>query len=733
MRVRRTAELDWELPRSRGRGAVAYHAGRWAFALGLAGLTYAVFPVAGGVSVPMLEVGEVAQEAVLAPFDFAVRRSPEELRSEAEALAASVPSVYDFRPAALDSVLADLDSLFTGLAEVVSGSAAGAAQVVGVRLTPEEIAYLAPAARRQAFQRSLRSLFVRSLRRGVAAAGTLETERMREIVVRRDGLEGFARRDTLWTYDQFLQSRVAVHPDPGSALADQLYLKLVNRLFRPSLVYNAVETEARREELRASVDSVKYVVRAQEAIVRANDLVTPAVRERLLALRAELLRRGGSGVRPAAALGQVLANGLLLAIVWLLLALYRRDIYDRLRRVATLALIFAVVIVASAINRAHLASVPELIPVPFAAILTSVLFGGRLAMIVGAVLALLIAMQAVFGTVHAVLVATVAGVASAISVRGIRHRHALLVAVLYVVAALLVADLSLVLRSGRPVVEAGAGIPWGVANAFVSAALAFYVLPVFERMAQVTTDLTLLELSDPNRPLLRRLATEAPGTYAHSVAMANLCEATCNALGANGLLARVGCYYHDIGKLKKPQYFVENQMQGANPHDKLKPEVSAAIIRNHVRDGLALAEEYGLPDVVKAFIPEHHGTMEIAYFLDRARARGGDDELDLAEYRYPGPRPRSVETAVAMLADGVEAALRVLEDPTEQQIKDAIAHLIRQRVEARQLDEAPITMAQLAGIEEEFVRFYAGVRHARIDYPAAGGGITADWQAASEV
>src|SRR5574341_558011 len=186
----------------------------------------------------------------------------------------------------------------------------------------------------------------------------------------------------------------------------------------------------------------------------------------------------------------------------------------------------------------------------------------------------------------------------------------------------------------------------GAANGLVSAALATIALPVFEAAARVTTDLTLLELSDPNQPLLRRLAMEAPGTYAHSVAMANLCEAACNAIGANGLLARVGCYYHDIGKLKRPQFFVENQGHGANPHDKLKPDVSAGIIRAHVKEGIALAEEHRLPDAVKAFIPEHHGTLEISYFLERARARGALNGADAETFRYPGPRPRSVETAV---------------------------------------------------------------------------------------
>ncbi|MBI3082148.1 MAG: HDIG domain-containing protein, partial [Gemmatimonadetes bacterium] len=315
--------------------------------------------------------------------------------------------------------------------------------------------------------------------------------------------------------------------------------------------------------------------------------------------------------------------------------------------------------------------------------------------------------------------------------RTVRRRSQLLAASGIVAAGFGLAALTVSLRYGWSAPEMGASALRGAVNGLVSAALVTIALPVFEAWARVTTNLTLLELSDPNHRLLRRLATEAPGTYAHSIAMANLCEAACNAIGASGLLARVGCYYHDIGKLRRPQFFVENQGHGANPHDKLKPDVSAGIIRAHVRDGIALAEEHRLPEAVRAFIPEHHGTLEITYFLERARARGALDGADPETFRYPGPPPRSVETAVAMLADGVEAALRVLDDPTPQQVRDAIEHLIEQRIQARQLAEAPLTLAQLDRVREEFVRVLASMYHNRIDYPVASGGITAEWNAAS--
>ena len=228
--------------------------------------------------------------------------------------------------------------------------------------------------------------------------------------------------------------------------------------------------------------------------------------------------------------------------------------------------------------------------------------------------------------------------------------------------------------------------------------------------------------------MLRRLATEAPGTYAHSVAMANLCEAACNAIGANGLLARVGCYYHDIGKLVRPLYFVENLGHAKNPHDHLKPSQSATVIRRHVEDGLRLADEHRLPEVVRAFIPEHHGTSPISYFVEKAREAEPQalEREDL--FRYPGPGPTSAETAVALLADSVEAALRVLDEPTPETAHDAIEHLVDARIESGQLRGAPLTLAQIEIVKQEFVRVLSGMYHDRLDYPEDAGGITADWE-----
>jgi len=710
-----------------------FHGARWGLLAALALVTYALYPVARSFDTPVLEVGDVSPVEVLAPFTFPVPKSPPELAREAGALAATVRPIYRYQGAAVDTVVTQAERLFAQLDAARSDSArTEAARRFGVRLLPEETRLLVGGERRAAYRRALIRLAREVLVRGVPASGTIEFEVSREVVVQREGGERVVARDSVLSFARYLARRTAFHPAPNSSLGDQVFVKLIHGVFRPTLVPNVAETERLRASMRASVDSIKDVVQANERIVAAHELVTAEARDRLLALRAELLHRGEGRVGDwRGMIGQIITNAAILAVLWLLLLLYRRDTYDDLRQLAALTAILTITVLGAWLNLRFVSPAPELIPIPFAAMLVAVLLGGRVAMVVALVLAVLLGTQAAYGGQSALYIAALGGVAATLGLRPIRRRSQLLAAAGLVTAAFALAALTVGLRYGWTATLMGASALRGVVNGLVSTALVTIALPVFEAAARVTTDLTLLELSDPSQPLLRRLAMEAPGTYAHSIAMANLCEAACNAIGANGLLARVGCYYHDVGKLRRPQFFVENQSHGTNPHDKLKPEVSAGIIRGHVKDGIALAEEHRLPDAIRVFIPEHHGTQEISYFLDRARTRGAPEPDDADSFRYPGPRPRSVETAVAMLADGVEAAIRVLDDPSPQQVHDAIEHLIEQRVQAGQLAEAPLTLAQLERVRETFTRVLGSMSHNRIDYPVATGGITAEWNPAS--
>jgi putative nucleotidyltransferase with HDIG domain len=523
-----------------------------------------------------------------------------------------------------------------------------------------------------------------------------------------------------------------LNPEPNSSVADVLYLKLARQFFRPTLTLNQAETERRRNELRGSVDPSKYIVRAGDRIVAPNEVVTNDTHERLLALHQELLRRGAATTYSIrGVVGPLLRDMLILSIFWVLLLFYRRETYSDLRQVALIAGLFSVLLLQAGIVARSYPTHPEIVFMPFVAMMMTVLFNGRVSLIAALVLAVVIGLQPVFHDVPATFLCVVGGVTAALSVKTLRSRSNFYAPVLIIAGGYLTGALALGLASGWPIEEIALRGLLGAVNGLISAGLTFFLLPVAESVTHITTDLTLLELSDPSRPLLRRLSLEAPGTYAHSVAMANLVEAACNRIGANGLLGRVGCYYHDIGKVKNPMYFVENQIPGNNPHDRLKPLQSAQIIKAHVTDGLALAAAAQVPDSVAAFIPEHHGTTEITYFLDKAKKSDGGQVRNPEAFVYPGPKPRSMETAIAMIADSVEAALRVLEDLTPQKIEEAIDHIVRTKVNAGQLDEAPLTLQQIEQVKQAFLLVLSGMYHNRIDYPESSGGISATWHPAA--
>jgi putative nucleotidyltransferase with HDIG domain len=229
----------------------------------------------------------------------------------------------------------------------------------------------------------------------------------------------------------------------------------------------------------------------------------------------------------------------------------------------------------------------------------------------------------------------------------------------------------------------------------------------------------LLELANPSSRLLRRLLLETPGTYHHSVMVGNLAERAAETIGADPLLARVAAYYHDIGKMKNPLAFIENQAGAQNIHDELSAEVSARIIAGHIRDGIDLGYEYGLPTQIIAFIPQHHGTSVMSYFYDKAlqEAGGHVEAVNQALFRYPGPRPQSREAAILMLADGVEASVRSLDDKDEASIRAMVDRIVDARLEDGQLDDAELTMKAIGQIKDAFVGQLLGMYHTRIKYP----------------
>lgn len=259
---------------------------------------------------------------------------------------------------------------------------------------------------------------------------------------------------------------------------------------------------------------------------------------------------------------------------------------------------------------------------------------------------------------------------------------------------------------------------WVFVNGLAAGVLITALLPYIERAFNIITDIGLLELSDLNRPLLKHLALEAPGSYNHSLIVGSLAEAAARQIGANDLLARVSAYYHDIGKLNKPQYFVENEGLSPSKHQNLSPAMSSLIITAHTKDGLELGKEYKLPRKILRIIQEHHGSTLVEYFYHQAKEKNQDNQqVEESAFRYPGPLPRSKESAIVMLADAVESASRTMKDPSPAHLEQLVHDLIVKRLMGGQLNECNLTFRELQQIEISFIKVLAGIYHGRIKYP----------------
>jgi putative nucleotidyltransferase with HDIG domain len=705
---------------------VGRHAVRLLLAPSVAVLAFISFPRSGGV-VPELEAGSVSETDIIAPIRFVVVKSEATRSRDAERLAARIRPLVIHLPEEAGGARRAADRFFAAFDSALAAGATpeAAGEAAGTPLPPEAARALTRASERAAAREALLRVLAHSAQ-GFLAPGVSRSELGAEAVLRSGGTERVVPSESLRIFSDLLVRFAADLPRTW-ANRERAIAPLLAALYRPTLTYDREATELLRDEARRGADSVEAVVLAGQRIVGAHEVVTEEQVRRVQALRSALAASGvGRANTLLASVGALGLNTLIAGLFGVMLLFYRPELYRSWRSLATFACGFALTAVAAGLLARYAPGRIELIPVALPTILFAILFDARIAAVAAMALAALIGAQPVLRGTDALVFCFVGGVAAALSLGKIRSRTQAYTSVIIVAAIYAAAAAVSGAAANETLASIGVSAGLGGVNALLSAALAMIMLPLLEQFTRSTTDLRLIELADPSRPLLRRLATEAPGTYAHSVAMANLCEAACNAIGANGLLARVGCYYHDVGKLANPLLFAENMGRGKSPHEQLSAEQSAAVIRRHVEDGLALAREHGLPEVLRRFIPEHHGTQEITFFLGRARESGAVVRSEA--FRYPGPRPQSAETAVALLADAVEAALRVLDEPTPEKLRDAIGHLVDQRIESGQLRDAPLTLREIEIVKREFLRVLAGMYHQRVEYPENAGGITADWE-----
>ena len=515
-----------------------------------------------------------------------------------------------------------------------------------------------------------------------------------------------------WSISTVLADRWLDQP-----IALQIAEKMLGALIRPNLFLDEEATARQLTINEAEIVPTQGIVRENEVIVRNGDRVTADIMRKIDSLRGEVLQQSGAEIQWKTSLGHFLVTISSLMIFFLYLYLLRRPIWRDNAKITLITLLFLGVIALYAIAlRAALIDM-YVVPVAIVAVLLTVIFDSRVAFFGSLTLALIGShlLNYDFSFTFATVFASTLGI---FSVRDIRNRSQFFISASVVFAGYLVVLTANLLLQNMPTARFTDLVIFVGINA-VLLLLAYPALWIFERVFDITTDLTLLELSDTNRPLLKELSLRAPGTFNHVLQVANLAESAAAAIGANALLVRVGALYHDIGKMIKPEYFVENQRGGINPHDGLKPRMSALIIASHVKEGIEIAKRNRLPQLVEDFIPMHHGTTRIEYFYQRAlkKRKEEDPEVQESEFRYPGPRPQSKETSILMLADGVEAASRALENPTHKRLAGVIAGIVEARREDGQLDDTDLTFAELNAIKESMLSSLTGIHHVLVKYP----------------
>jgi hypothetical protein len=361
-------------------------------------------------------------------------------------------------------------------------------------------------------------------------------------------------------------------------------------------------------------------------------------------------------------------------------------------------------------------SYPQIVPLPAAALILTIFLGQRVAAAVTVTVAIFLGVDGLIDMSNLVALATAAGAAIGFYSK---KRHALMSTGLIMALAqglgFVTASLMQGITSPTILVK---GLSYDFVGGIILAIVSIGSLPFLESIFGMLTPFRLAELTDADQPLLRKLEENAPGTYQHSLAVANLAEAGARDIGADVNLVRAGAFYHDVGKMVRPKYFIENQLGDKNPHDSMSPEDSRARVLAHVTDGIALAQEYGLPKAVQDFIPMHQGTSLMAYFYHKACLRDGTDKVDPEFYRYPGPKPQSKETSIVMLADVSEAVTHSMKDPSQEEVEEAMTKVFQNRWDDGQFNESTLTYTELQKVKKAFVHVWRTLHHERLKYPS---------------
>ena len=639
-----------------------------------------------------LEVGQVSDREVLAPRSVSYVDANKTKKLEAEVLA-SVANVYDLDITALTKAEENTTAIFRAAKAVVLDKSLATADEKAERLKrslPVELSDTVVAALASLDEAALtktedysRSLLRKYFQRGIREA-ELELAR-KQIVLEAEEL-GLGRE------------------------GEMIVAGVAQTQLRPNYIFNIRETDKRKKSALESVEPVRETVKKGQSLVRKGDVVT----EEQIYIMEELGLHKGH-VNEARVFGLAIYVLLSMGIILAYLHKFSPEIFANDLQLVLLGIITLSALVLG--KAAHYYS-DFVAPVAAGALMTAILIDTRLGLVISVALAMLFGVIA-DNELRAVAIVLVGSLTGVFSVSKLMHGYSLTRTGLWIGAInfLVAVSTGLVdqIGSGQILMQGLLGAVGGIASAVVTIGL----LPYLENSFNITTSLKLLDLARPNHPLMQKLLLEAPGTYHHSVLVGNLAETAADLVGADPVIVRVGAYYHDIGKIKRPYFFVENQVGGENPHDKIAPSLSTLIVTSHIKDGLDICREYKLPQVIRDIVQQHHGTTLVSYFYRLATENEHSECIIEADFRYEGPSPQSKEAALVMLADACEAAVRSIAKPNQNRIEATVRKMIRERLIDGQLDECNLTLKDLNTIGDVFIRVLSSMFHSRVEYPDA--------------
>lgn len=695
-------------------------------------------------------------ENLTAPFDFAIQKSDEEIEKERESIRESIAPIFYRQPDTQISVQSRIDSVFQDLQPVFSAyvdwqstlqSGTGDAEqdsldfVQALNTSPLSLNNKAwdillenqwqTVPQNQQSQRSsgdpafsdnLKTVF-EDLTENLLEDGIIDTPKeeldSNEITIRNLSDRTEQTRNIANVRDpqgarEYMAFRLSNEFNNDISEAG---LEIFDLTIEPNLSYNKEETQTRINEALSNISTTKGAVGQGEIIIRKGDIVTEEKLNILQSLANARAQNATNVERWLRYSGDVLAIFAIVTIFFFYLYLYRKSIFGNNAMLLLVLIAMSLVCVASSIVYGLDNISPYIIPVAIAPIILTIIFDSRVGLIATVTLALLTGL--IHGNNFEYVTATIVACSLGLfSVRDITKRSQFFFitpGIVFICYAVVIGGFNLTGFEGWNQLFSDFQFV-GINAIFIL--FTYPLILLFEKSFNVTTDFTLIELSDTNVPLLKELMTRAPGTFHHSLQVANLAEAAAGSIGANGLLCRVGALYHDIGKMENPGYFTENQTS-TNEHDKLKPRMSALVIKAHVSNGAKLAHEHGLPELLIDFIRTHHGTSTIKFFYEKAKEKADSDKDEIQEkdFKYDGPLPHTKETGILLLADGVEAASRAMKDPNYQKLENLITKMVDNRVYEGQLSKTPLTFQDLRAIKEAFLNILVGIYHSRVEYP----------------